>query len=112
MNNSSPSGKYASSAILSSRQLRLAEVSRGDFSRFGEVNMQINEEKQKYVEAMRAIDNSKREIYQNMETDRARLNAQIAETRDAVMFHTNDRVEKAKEDLTIKLRDVERVSSF
>ena len=111
MNNSSPSGKYANSAILSSRR-RLAEVSRGDFSRFGEVNMQINEEKQKYVEAMRAIDNSKREIYQNMETDRARLNAQIAETRDAVMFHTNDRVEKAKEDLTIKLRVVERVSSF
>ena len=74
--------------------------------------MQINEEKQKYVEAMRAIDMSKREIYQNMDTDRARMNAQLAETRDAVMFHTNDRVEKAKEELNIKMRDVERVSNF
>ena len=61
---------------------------------------------------MRAIDMSKREIYQNMDTDRARMNAQLAETRDAVMFHTNDRVEKAKEELNIKMRDVERVSNF
>lgn len=71
--------------------------------------MQINEEKQKYVDAMRNLEATKREIYQNMDTDRARLTAQICETRDATMFHVNDRIEKTKEDLHARIRDLERV---
>lgn len=80
--------------------------------RFGELNTLINEEKLKYNETIRSLESMKREFYQNIENERTKLNSMISETRDASLLITNDRIDKTKEDLLNRIREVERVSIF
>ena len=80
--------------------------------RFGEFNSLINDEKSKFNEVQRALESVKREFYQNMETERTRVNTVIGESRETALILATDRIEKTKEDILTRIRDVERVSNF
>jgi hypothetical protein len=70
----------------------------------------INEEKLKYNEAVRALEGQKRELLAVIDNERMRTNAMIHDTKDSIVLVANDRIERAKDDLISKLRDLERVS--
>jgi hypothetical protein len=78
--------------------------------RFGEFNSLVNDEKSKFNEVLRSLESIKREFYQNIETERTRLNTAINESRETALIVTNDRIEKTKEDILIRIRDVEKVN--
>lgn len=70
----------------------------------------INEEKLKYNEAIRSLESLRREFNQNIEAERARSNAFMNESKESSIIAYNDKIEKTREDLMSKLRDIERVS--
>ena len=70
----------------------------------------LNDEKSKFNEVQRALESVKREFYQNIETERARVNTVINESRETALIIATDRIEKTKEDILIRIRDVERVN--
>ena len=69
----------------------------------------INEEKHKYNEALRSLESLRREFTQSIEAERARSNAFMNESKESSILAYNDKIEKTKEDLLSKFRDVERV---
>ena len=77
--------------------------------KFNEFNSLINEEKLKYNESMRALDGQKREILTIIDNERMRTNAMIHDTKDSIVLIANDRIERAKDDIINKIRDLERV---
>lgn len=72
--------------------------------------MQINEEKMKLSETMRQVESNKREIFQSIENEKLRINHQLSENKEATLLLTNDKTDKAKEDILNRIRDLERVN--
>lgn len=64
----------------------------------------------RYNEAMRLIESSKRELFATLENEKMRSNSLITENKDSTYLIMNDRIEKAKEDLTSRIRDIEKVN--
>ena len=64
----------------------------------------------RYNEAMRQIESSKRELFASLENEKMRSNSLITENKDSTYLVMNDRIEKAKEDLTSRIRDIEKVN--
>lgn len=65
----------------------------------------------KQNETMRSVESNKREIYQNLENERSRLNSLLMETKESTLLIANDKIEKAKEDLLNRIRDLEKVEN-
>lgn len=70
----------------------------------------INEEKLKYSESLRALENQKREIMSIIDSERMRTNALLHDTKDSIMLLSNEKVERAKDEIYNKIRELERVS--
>lgn len=66
----------------------------------------------RYNEAMRQIESNKRELFATLENEKMRSNSLITENKDTTYLIMNDRIEKAKEDLTSRIRDIEKVIFF
>lgn len=79
------------------------------YFRFGEFNSLVIDEKSKFTEVLRSLESIKREFYQNMETERTKVNTAINESRETALIVATDRIEKTKEDILNRMRDVERV---
>lgn len=79
------------------------------FYRFTEITSQINEEKIRLNEILRQLESNKRDLYQNMENERLRINGLLVETKESTSLIMNDKIDKAKEDLLTRITDLERV---
>lgn len=79
-------------------------------NKFADLNAQLNEEKMRYNEAMRMIESSKREFYSSLENEKMRNSSLITENKDTTFLVMNDKIEKAKEDINTRIRDLEKVS--
>lgn len=77
-------------------------------NRYGDVISIINEEKQKYNECIRNIDSLKRQINQNFESEKIKVNSLVNETKDLISVSSNDKIDKLKEEMANKLRDLEK----
>lgn len=64
----------------------------------------------RYNEAMRMIESSKREFYSSLENEKMRNSSLITENKDTTFLVMNDKIEKAKEDINTRIRDLEKVS--
>jgi hypothetical protein len=60
----------------------------------------------------RVIESIKRESNQNLDTERAKVNGLIRETKETIAFQTNDKVGHLKEELLVRIRDLEKVFKF
>jgi hypothetical protein len=69
----------------------------------------LNEEKQKYNECIRSVESLKRQINQNFETEKIKVNALINETKDLISLSSNDKIEKTKEEILGRIRELEKV---
>ncbi len=69
----------------------------------------MNEEKQKYNECIRSIESLKRQITQNFETEKIKVNALINETKDLISLSSSDKIEKTKEEILSRIRELEKV---
>ncbi len=69
----------------------------------------MNEEKQKYNECIRSVESLKRQINQNFETEKIKVNALINETKDLISLSSNDKIEKTKEEILGRIRELEKV---
>lgn len=59
---------------------------------------------------MRNIDTIKREMHQTQETERSRLNTMLTEARELILGSSNEKIEKIKDDVYSRIKDLERVS--
>ena len=80
--------------------------------RLSDFNSVINEDKIKFAETLRLVENVKREINQNHEVERSRLNTALIESRELITHHANEKIEKIKDDIYGRIRDLERVRTF
>ncbi len=51
----------------------------------------------------------KRQISQNFETEKIKVNALINETKDLISLSSNDKMEKTKEEILGRIRELEKV---
>jgi hypothetical protein len=58
---------------------------------------------------LRLVDNLKREIHQNQEIERSRLNTALIEAKELIQSYANEKIEKIKDDIYGRIRDLERV---
>ncbi len=54
------------------------------------------------------MESLRREFYQNIEAERARSNAYLAESKESSLITYNDKLERTKDELFAKIRDLER----
>lgn len=77
--------------------------------RLSDFNSVINEDKIKFAETLRLVDNIKREVHQNQEIERSRLNTALIEAKELIQSYANEKIEKIKDDIYGRIRDLERV---
>jgi hypothetical protein len=66
----------------------------------------------KLTDTSRVFESIKRENNQNLDTERAKLNAFIRETKETLASQTSDKLEWLKDDLIARIRDLEKVFHF
>lgn len=76
--------------------------------RISDFNTVINEDKIKFAEMLRLVDNLKREVHQNQEIERSRLNTALLEAKELIQSYANEKIEKIKDDIYGRIRDLER----
>jgi hypothetical protein len=80
-------------------------------SRYGELNSVVNEEKQKYNECIRSIEALKRQINQNMESEKIKVNSLVLETKDLISVSANEKIDRVRDELMSRIRDLEKAIS-
>jgi hypothetical protein len=55
------------------------------------------------------IETIKRDVHVSMEAERARVNAHLFESKESTLLIANERIERAKEELLSRVKDIERV---
>lgn len=58
---------------------------------------------------VRIIDANKRDLSQQLENDRIKMNTILNEYKEFLLVQSNDKLDKIKDDLYIRIRDIEKV---
>ena len=74
------------------------------------MNNALNVERTRFVEILKSLSQLKHELTQSIDTERTRSNTAIRDLRDYISSNTDERLEKTREDLNTRIRDLERVS--
>ena len=59
---------------------------------------------------IRALENQKRELLQVIDNERMRTNSLLHDTKDSISLIATERIERAKDEMLSKIRDLERVT--
>jgi hypothetical protein len=58
---------------------------------------------------MRIVDANKRDLTQQLENDRIKMNTILNEYKELLLAQSNDKLDKIRDDLYIRIRDIEKV---
>ncbi|CAF0933988.1 unnamed protein product [Brachionus calyciflorus] len=78
-------------------------------SKLYELKSIIEDEKQRHIESTRSLESLKRELYQNLEIERNRINSIVSDVKESALASANDKTEKNKEEFNTKFREIERI---